>query len=110
MNGVPGFFTVKWIMPSGYTHYYQAANLTVVPRRVDDASRSPEVMGLPQAVSFKDSTGAACGIDKGVVYILNDKGSTIDRIILDAPAQEAMPAPEVLDHGDQPRKRQRTTR
>lgn len=94
MSGIPGFFTIKWIMPSGYTHYYQAANLTVAPMTENDINRDPSVMGYPKSVSFTDASGLLCGIDKGVVYILNDKGSTIDRITLEQPAE--MPMPEVL--------------
>ena len=82
---LPGFFTVKWLMPSGYTHYYQTPIVTVVPMTENDAARDPSVMGSPKAVAFNDVSGMSCSIDKGVVYILNDKGSTIDRVTLEQP-------------------------
>lgn len=97
---LPGFFTVKWLMPSGFTHYYQTPIVTVVPMNENDAARDPGVMGQPKAVAFNDVSGMACSIDKGVVYILNDKGSTIDRVTLEQPVD--MPEFVDLSGGDTP--------
>lgn len=81
----PGFFTIKWLMPAGYTHFYQAGNLTVIPQTVDDPNRAFDVMASPKSVNFTDATGLECSIDSGVVYILNDKGTTIDKVAFPLP-------------------------
>ena len=88
-----GFFTLKWLMDSGITHYYQAANFTVIPQTVDDPNRPSDITGLPKAIHFVDASGLQCGIDSGVVYVMNDKGTTIDKLILTVREQEVAPVP-----------------
>ena len=101
MDTTQGMFTLKWLMPEGVVHYYTASSFTVVPAGPPDPKRPAHVAPMPGSVVFDIGGGGKGTITRGVVYVLNAQGTTVDTLTL--PADEpAQPAPDAQPPAPEP--------
>jgi hypothetical protein len=75
--------TVKWVLPDGGATWFPTDCVAAIPMDSPNGC-SLGVMGLIDRVEFNkgDDGGVRASIDRGVVYILNAAGKTIDTITL----------------------------
>lgn len=85
-------FTLKWVLSDGGVTFFAAKTVSTIPHVMPNGCEVR--IGIPKRIEFDKADGSDIRgvIDRGLVYVMNSQGKTIDRFDLDqTPPNNVLP-------------------